>query len=71
MRLRKDAYSLEAIIAAGVAPAVAKTLLADGPAAVPMRPRLALTGRRRGAETREYVWGPDAEVLLQGREGAR
>src|SRR5688500_1941494 len=64
MTLRKDAYTLEALIEAGVPAQVARTLLADGARAIPMRPRVALTGRRRAPLTTAYVWGPDAAVLL-------
>lgn len=60
-----DAYTLEAVVEAGIPAAVARKLLADGPRAVEMRPRLRLAGRGRGPATKSYVWGPDAAALLQ------
>ena len=63
-RLRADAYTADALIEAGGPSAAARTLLADGPRAVLERPRLSLTGRRRGPPTTVYVWGPDAARLL-------
>lgn len=67
-RLRRDAYTIEALVTAGICDgATALTLLVDGPAAVPVRPRLDLRTRRRGEPTTRYVWGPDATVLLEER----
>ena len=65
LKLKNDAYTIGALVDAGVPGAVARTLLADGPNAVPEKPLLSLTSRRRGELTTSYVWGPDAEVLLQ------
>lgn len=60
---RKDAYTVGALVDAGIHPEVArKCVVAAG--SKPERPRVALTGRRRGPETSEYVWGPDAVALL-------
>ena len=65
IRLRATAYTLDALIDAGVDPEVARTLMADGPHAVPERPLLRVGGRRRESEpTTRYVWGPDAMTLL-------
>lgn len=65
MKLRNDAYTPEALMDAGIPPAVVKTLIADGPRAVPERPLLAVGGRKRDKlATTRYVWGPDAMVLL-------
>ncbi len=61
------AYTLAAVVEAGVPPEVARTLLADDPAQRRERPRLSVTGRKRGAPTLEYVWGPDANCLLEDR----
>ena len=69
LRLRPTAYTLDAIIDAGIDPDVAWTLMADGPSAVPERPLLRVAGRRRELEpTTRYVWGPDAMTLLAERE---
>ena len=68
---RRCAYTVQAVVDAGVDPRVARTLLADGPRALPERAFTSLTGRRRTKEPiREYVWGPDAIVLLQERGAA-
>lgn len=64
MKFRTDAYSIGAVVEGGVPYAVARRLVADGPRAVPERPRLSIHGRKRGEPTREYVWGPDANTLL-------
>ncbi len=64
LRLRAAAYTLDAIIDAGVDPEIARTLLADGPQAVPERPLMRVGGRKRDELTTHYVWGPDAMVLL-------
>ncbi|MGE0363039.1 MAG: hypothetical protein AB7R67_20160 [Vicinamibacterales bacterium] len=61
---RPVAWAPEAIVEAGVPAAQVRTLLADGPRAVPERPRLSVDGRRRGEPTTRYVWGPDLRVLL-------
>lgn len=69
MKLGNDAYTPEALMDAGLDYKVVKTLLADGPRAVPERPRTTLTGRGREKEpTTRYVWGPDARVLLAERQ---
>lgn len=60
---KKDAYTLDAVIAAGIPAPIARTLLADGPRAVPERPRESTHGRRRAPLTTVYVWGPDANTL--------
>ena len=65
LKLRNDAYTPDALEEAGVPGDVVRTLLADGPNAVPEKPLLSLTSRRRGELTTRYIWGPDAEVLLQ------
>lgn len=64
MKFKNDAYTLDAVVQAGVPPQIARKLLADGPRAVSERPRLSISGRRRGELTQTYVWGPDAAVLL-------
>lgn len=61
---KADAYTLEAVVEAGVPARIARKLLADGPANVPERPRTSLVRRGRASETRAYVWGPDAVALL-------
>jgi hypothetical protein len=60
----KDAYTLEAVIEAGLTPEQARLCLADGPRAVPERARVSMTGRKRTEPTTRYVWGPDANWLL-------
>lgn len=62
---KKDAYSLDAVLESGIPRATAVKLLADGPRAVPERPRLSMHGRKRGEPTTHYVWGPDANTLLK------
>lgn len=64
-KLKKDAYTLDAIMELGVPSDVARMLLAD--TSIPERPRLSLSGRKRAQPTTEYVWGPDAVQLLSGR----
>lgn len=64
MKFLKDAYAPGALVDAGIHPEVVRTLLADDPAGRLERPRLAMTGRKRGPATSVYVWGPDAAVLL-------
>jgi hypothetical protein len=64
-RLQRAAYSPDALIDAGLSSDQARRLLADGPRAVPERPRVRLTGRRRGPPTSTYIWGPDAALLLR------
>jgi hypothetical protein len=64
LRLRDDAYTPGALIEAGVPAALVRTLIADGPRAVPERARESVTGRRRSEPTTHYVWGPDARRLL-------
>jgi hypothetical protein len=66
LAFRRAAYTLDALIEAGVDPQVAHTLLVDGRRAVPERALVSLYRRQRTPEPiQEYVWGPDAEVLLQ------
>lgn len=67
LKLAADAYTPEALMDAGVDPMVVRTLLADGPRAVPERPLLSVKGRKRGLETMKYCWGPDAMALLAER----
>ncbi len=70
MTFKKDAYTLNAVVEAGIAPALAKTLLADGPRCVPERARLSIHGRKRTTNpTTSYVWGPDANTLLAEKQG--
>lgn len=64
LSLKADAYAPEALIDAGIPPRIVRCLMADGPKAVPERPRLSLSGRKRGHLTTAHVWGPDALVLL-------
>lgn len=62
---KRDAYTVEAVIEAGVPATIARTLLATGPRAVPECPRLTAKGRQRAKRpTTFYIWGPDAESLL-------
>lgn len=68
-RFRNDAYTVEAVIEAGVPPTVARTLVAD--TTIEERPRLSVTGRKRGEPTTHYVWGNDANVLLSELGPAR
>lgn len=69
LTFRRAAYCPQALVDAGIPSHVVRTLLADGPRAVPERAYVGLHGRRRTPEpTREYVWGPDVEVLLQDRK---
>lgn len=63
--LLADAYTVEAVAEAwGLSISVVRTVIADGPRAVPMRPRISVTRKGRGELTTCYVWGPDAMVLL-------
>ena len=70
LKLRDAAYTLDALIDVGVPTNVARTLLADGPRAVPERAYISVSGRRRTKEPeRFYVWGPDAMTLLGDNDG--
>lgn len=63
MRLTNTAYTVDALIAAGVPADVALTLRVSA-TAPPERPRLRVTGRKRAKQrTTDYVWGPDAMAL--------
>jgi hypothetical protein len=65
MNLKKDAYTPEALVAAGYEPQSVKTWIADGARAVPQRARLSVTGRKRTLQpTTHYVWGPDVMGFL-------
>jgi hypothetical protein len=64
LKLRKDAYAPGALVEAGVPGHLVAKLVADDPQGRLERPRLALSGRRRGEPTSAYVWGPDALALL-------
>ena len=69
LTFRRAAYTQEALVNVGVDPRIVRTLLAAGPRAIPERALITLHGRRRTAEPiQEYVWGPDAAVLLKERE---
>lgn len=61
---KADAYTLAAVVEAGIPPSIARKLLADGPNCIEMRPRVRLAGRGRAPLTKAYVWGPDAVALL-------
>lgn len=67
LSLRKAAYTVEALIDAGVPAARALTLRV----AVGQKPERALVSVRGRTRTRDtitdYVWGPDAMVLLEGK----
>ncbi len=63
--LRQAAYTVEALLDAGVPPTVVRTLVADGPRATPERALVSVEGCRRTKEpVTTYVWGPDAMALL-------
>ena len=64
MRFSADAYTVDAIIDAGVPPETARRIVADGPRAVPERPRISVRRRGRAPLTTSYIWGPDANALL-------
>ena len=70
MKFTADAYTLDAVVDAGVSPSIARTLLADGPNAKPERPRISTTKRGRAPLTTTYVWGPDANTLLGERRAS-
>lgn len=59
-------WAPEALVAAGLPAETVRRCLADGPRAVPERPRLSTTGRKRGPATTRYVWGPDLRFLTGG-----
>ena len=67
LHLKKQAYTVGALVAAGVPATVAQTLVVAEGATIE-RPLLSLTGRKRGQPTSFYVWGPDAAWLLTGDE---
>ena len=68
LRLADTAYTPDALIDAGLPPALVQRLLADGPRAVPERARVSVTGRKRTPEPiRHYAWGPDVRTLLAER----
>ena len=63
---RKDAFTPDALVEAGVPGTLVRVLLVrdDAP---PMRARVGLRRRTR-VETHTYVWGPDVAGLLKGWE---
>ena len=61
---RPCAYTVKALIDAGLSQYEAERLVVDGPRATPEQPRVSLIGRTRGPLTKRYIWGPDAVVLL-------
>lgn len=64
VKLAKDGYAPEALVAAGFPSELVRRWIADGPRAVPMRARLNVRGRKRTKQpTTHYVWGPDAMTL--------
>jgi hypothetical protein len=63
----KHAWDPTVLIDLGIPAETVMTMIADGPRAVPERPRLNLDGRRRGDRTTCYVWGPDIPVFLGTR----
>lgn len=67
--LRNEAYTPNALIDAGLAADVVRTLIVDGPRAVPERARESLTGRKRTQPTVHHVWGCDARALLAEVKG--
>lgn len=68
MVLRKRAYTVQALVDAGIPAAVAVTLTASGPRAVPERALVSVTGRKRTKQpATSYCWGPDVNALLAGR----
>lgn len=65
LSLEDDAYTVEALTDAGIPAQVARRLQADGPRCTAMKPLIAIGGRKRAPEaTTQYIWGPDAMVLL-------
>ena len=67
LALREAAYTVDALIDAGVPPQVVMKLRADGSRAIPER-AYTRVGPGKLPKTKEpiigYVWGPDALVLL-------
>lgn len=62
---RKDAWTPEALVEAGV-PGELVTVLVVDPRAQLEAARVSLTRRQRTDPTRTYVWGPDIRNLLVG-----
>jgi len=62
---RADAFTPEAVIAAGIPASVAHAAIVDGPRATPQRALIsAEPGKSKRTEpTRRYVWGPDLAFL--------
>lgn len=59
-----DAYTVDAVIAAGIPAVVARQAVVDGKRATPQRARLSLDGRKRTEPTTQYVWGPDLQFIM-------
>lgn len=62
-----DAFTVDAVIAAGIPATVARRAIVDGSRATPQRARLSLDGRKRTEPTTQYVWGPDLKFIVGGR----
>lgn len=63
-----QAFTVEAVVEAGVPHETALLAIADGPRAVPTRARMTLTGRAWTEPTRRYVWGSDLVFLLSPKK---
>jgi hypothetical protein len=58
-----DAFTVDAVIAAGIPADVARRAVVDGRRATPQRARVSLDGRQRTEPTTQYVWGPDLKFI--------
>jgi hypothetical protein len=61
---KAEAWTVAAVVEAGVPDEMARKALVDGPRAEPMRARVSLHGRVRTEPTRHYVWGPDLAFVM-------
>lgn len=64
---RPEAWTPEALVAAGFDAKLVQRAIVDGPSATPERARTKVHGRGRTEPTTFYVWGPDFAFLAEGR----
>lgn len=64
---RPEAWTPDALVAAGFDQALVTRAIVDGKRAIPAKARTKIQGRGRTEPTLHYVWGPDLAFLAEGR----